>query len=302
MIKQLIQKAFKDERTLRAITGMSRRQLQELCVIFEKAFNDESYQTIRVRRPGGGRKNTLLSIKEKVFFLLFYLKVYPTYDLMGVLCLVDRSQICRWVKKLLPLLEKALGYSISLPKRKITSLQEFQETFPEIADILIDVTERRCQRPKSTKNLRRQYSGKKKSHTRKNTLIVSEEKYIHFLSPTKNGRIHDLTLFKKEAITPHIPNTCSLWIDKGYTGIQALLPEGVEVHIPHKKKKNQTLSKEQKAENQAINGLRIPVEHAIGGMKRYGCMQIPIRNKDPKLEDQLPLLCAGLWNFHLKRK
>ena len=44
VIKQLIQKAFKDERTLRAVTGMSRRQLQELCVIFDKAFNDHFCQ------------------------------------------------------------------------------------------------------------------------------------------------------------------------------------------------------------------------------------------------------------------
>ena len=302
MIKKLAIRAQMQERTMKAVTGVSIRQFRELCMIFKQAFLHEVYQKPRERRIGGGRKNTLRTIEEKVFFILFYLKVYPTYDLAALFCQVDRSQTCRWVKKLLPILEKTLGYSISLPKRKICSISEFQELFPEVFDVIMDVTERKCQRPASYKNLKKRYSGKKKSHTRKNTLIVDEEKHIRFLSNTKNGRLHDLTLFKKEAIAPCIPSGFSLWVDKGYTGIDALVPEEVEVHIPRKKRKNKALTLSEKSDNQVINSLRIPVEHAIGGMKRYGCMQVPIRNKSWEMENQFPLLCAGLWNFHLDRR
>lgn len=302
MIKQLAIRAQSQERTMRAVTGMSVRQFRELCVIFKQAFMHKSYQKPRKRCLGGGRKNTLRTIEEKVFFILFYLKIYPTYDLAALFCLVDRSQTCRWVKKLLPILEQTLGYSISLPKRRICSTSEFQELFPDIFDVIIDVTERKCQRPTSSKNLKRRYSGKKKSHTRKNTLIIDESKHIRFLSNTRNGRLHDLTLFKKEAIAPCIPNDFCLWVDKGYTGIEALVPEKVEVRIPRKKRKNKELTPCEKAKNRVINSLRIPVEHAIAGMKRYGCMQVPIRNKSWQIENQFPLLCAGLWNFHLDRK
>ena len=302
MIKQLAIRAQSQERTMRAVTGMSVRQFRELCVIFTKAFMEKTNQKPRKRCLGGGRKNTLSTIEEKVFFILFYLKIYPTYDLAALFCLVDRSQTCRWVKKLLPILEQTLGYGISLPKRKIGSISEFQELFPEVFDVMIDVTERKCQRPASSKNLKKRYSGKKKSHTRKNTLIVDEAKHIRFLSNARNGRLHDLTLFKKETIAPCIPNGFCLWVDKGYTGIRALLPEEVRVCIPRKKRKNKKLTPSEKSENQSINSLRIPVEHAIGGMKRYGCMQVPIRNKSWQIENQLPLLCAGLWNFHLDRK
>lgn len=302
MIKKLAKRAQRQERVMRAITGVSIRQFNELCILFQEAFSHKSLQKPRKRSIGGGRKNTLLTSEEKVFFLLFYLKVYPTHDVVSLICLVDRSQTCRWVKKLLPLLEKALGYSLSLPKRKISSIQEFENLFPEIFDLIIDVTERKCQRPSSIRNLKRRYSGKKKSHTRKNTLIVDESKRIRFLSPTRNGRIHDLTMLKKDAIAPYIPREYSLWVDKGYTGIGSLFRNEVSIHIPRKKSKKRPLTSLEKSENQAINSLRMPVEHAIGGMKRYGCMQVPIRNKDPKLENQLPLLCAGLWNFHLDRK
>lgn len=302
MIKQLTIRAQSQERTMRAVTGMSVRQFRELCMIFKRAFMHKNCQKPRKRCVGGGRKNTLRTIEEKVFFILFYLKIYPTYDLAALFCLVDRSQTCRWVKKLLPILEQTLGYSISLPKRKICSIAEFQELFPEIFDVMIDVTERKCQRPASSKNLKRRYSGKKKSHTRKNTLIVDESKHIRFLSNTRNGRLHDLTLFKKEAIAPCIPDDFCLWVDKGYTGIDALVPEKVKVRIPRKKRKNKELTPCEKVNNRVINSLRIPVEHAIGGMKRYGCMQVPIRNKSWQIENQFPLLCAGLWNFHLDRK
>ena len=64
-------------------------------------------------------------------------------------------------------------------------MQEFEDIFPEINDLIIDVTERKCQRPSSNKNIKKRYSGKKKSHTRKNTLIVDESKRIRFLSQTK---------------------------------------------------------------------------------------------------------------------
>lgn len=35
-------------------------------------------------QPGGGRKGKLPSMRDKLLFLLYYLKVYPTFDVMGV--------------------------------------------------------------------------------------------------------------------------------------------------------------------------------------------------------------------------
>ena len=81
-------------------------------------------------------------------------------------------------KSLLPVLEIELGRSNSLPKGKISSITEFQEAFPKIYEVIIDTTERKFRRPSSSKALKRRYSGKKKSHTRKNTVIVDKEKHI----------------------------------------------------------------------------------------------------------------------------
>lgn len=302
MIEGFLKRAKYEERSMRAITGVSIRQFNELTIFFEQALLETANEKQRVRGVGGGRKGILRKIEAKVFFILFYLKVYPTYDLAAIFFQADRSQPCRWVKVFFPILEKALGRTLSLPKRKISSMEEFREVFQDVNDVLIDVTERRCQRPSSFKNLKRRYSGKKKCHTRKNTLIVDEGKQIRFISPTRNGRFHDLKLLKKEALASCIPKGYSIWGDKGYTGIDSLLPDQVEAYVPKKKGKKTPLTDSEILNNKAISSLRMPVEHSIGGMKRYGCMQIPIRNKNWAIEDKMPLLCAGLWNFHLSRR
>lgn len=301
MIEELMRRAQKEERTMRANTGMSRRQFQELCLFFEQELLAQARAKPRKRTVGGGRKGVLKTTERKVFFILFYLKIYPTYDFASILFFVHRMQPCRWVHSLLPILEKALKKSIDLPTRRISSFKEFQEAFPETYDIIIDVTERRAQRPSSGKNIKRRYSGKKKHHTRKNTVIVDEQRRIGFLSRTRNGRFHDFTLFKKETLAPHIPSQAWVWADKAYIGIRNILNRAVTAILPKKKKKKTPLTAEEKQTNKAINSIRTVVEHAIGGMKRFACMQVPIRNKNFCIEDLMPLVCAGLWNFHLKR-
>ena len=59
------------------------------------------------------------------------------------------------------------------------------------------------------------------------------------------------------------------------------------------------LSAEQKAENKALSHVRIFVEHAIGGMKRYNILVHTFRNRIENFEDDVIGICAGLWNLVL---
>lgn len=47
------------------------------------------------RKRGAERKAQLRTIKEKLFYILFYLKCYPTYDFALVFFDFDRSQAYR---------------------------------------------------------------------------------------------------------------------------------------------------------------------------------------------------------------
>ena len=93
-------------------------------------------------------------------------------------------------------------------------------------------------------------------------------------------------------------------VDLGYLGMQADY-RGDRIDIPTKKprksKKNPSpaLSAEQKAENTALSQVRIFVENAIGGMKRYNILVHAFRNRIENFEDDVIGVCAGLWNLVL---
>jgi DDE superfamily endonuclease len=93
-------------------------------------------------------------------------------------------------------------------------------------------------------------------------------------------------------------------VDLGYLGIQSDY-RGDRIDMPTKKprksKKNPSrqLSDEQKATNKALSQIRIFLEHAIGGMKRYTILVHVFRNRKADFEDDAVGICAGLWNFAL---
>ena len=293
-----ISRIIKSHRQIQALTGLSMSKLDILSQTFAKISKISVSKKNRKRQIGGGRKGSLESPLMKLFFILFYMKVYPTYDLASAIFSVDRSQVCRWVKRFLPILEETLGVNYSLPKRKVSSFQELFNNFPLVNDLFMDGVERRINRPKNNKNQRKSYSGKKKCHTRKNTLICDEDRRILYVSPTKNGKIHDFNQAQKEQLFDNIPKEICLWVDKGYQGIKKVMPPD-QVQIPHKKPKGENLTSKQKEENKIISGIRIVVEHAIGGVKRFGCMSQQYRNRSGQ-DNQMIGICSGLWNFHLQ--
>jgi hypothetical protein len=59
------------------------------------------------------------------------------------------------------------------------------------------------------------------------------------------------------------------------------------------------LSEEQKATNKALSQIRIFIEHAMGGMKRYNILVHVFRNRKTHFEDDAVGICAGLWNCAL---
>jgi hypothetical protein len=294
-----LDRVFKSNRHMKSLTGMSVEEFKILSQTFEQILYVYLSSKNRIRKVGGGRKGALRDAQSKLFYVLFYLKIYPTYDLASFIFGVNRSQCFHWTALFMPLLEKALGHHLVLPKRKICSLEEFMSLCPDVKDLFMDGTERRTQRPQKAKAIKKRYSGKKKTHTRKNGIIANERKKILFLSPTKEGRIHDLTQMKKTGVLDHIPPDKTLWADKGYQGLQSSLKNNNPVMIPHKKPKGKQLTRQQKQENKIISGIRMVVEHAIGGMKRFGSLSGIYRNRKGQ-DDSMIHLCAGLWNFHLQ--
>jgi hypothetical protein len=80
-------------------------------------------------------------MKYKLFFILFYLKNYPTFDVLGYEFGIDRSKACVNVHKIKVVLLDALSELGILPKREFSSAEEMAEAFKD-KDLLIDATER----------------------------------------------------------------------------------------------------------------------------------------------------------------
>ena len=87
-----IQRALNQDRLLRTLTGLNRKALDALLKTFSSLYEQTRQTQPRQRAVGGGRKARLLSTQEKLFFILFYFKCYPTFDLAGLIFDMHRSQ------------------------------------------------------------------------------------------------------------------------------------------------------------------------------------------------------------------
>jgi DDE superfamily endonuclease len=139
----------------------------------------------------------------------------------------------------------------------------------------------------------------------KNTVMSLPEKLIVFLGRTFSGHNHDYSMLKQE-FPPELDWFADLHVrvDLGYVGMQSdYRSDRIEIPTkkPRKSKKhpNPQLSEAQKAANTALSQVRIFIEHAIGGMKRYNILVHVFRNRKADFEDDAIGVCAGLWNLAL---
>lgn len=294
-----IERALEHDRLLRAVTGLHRQAFDQLCEVFEAAYQEalERETKPRQRARGGGRKARLGSIEAKLFFILFYFKCYPTFDVLGLLFDLERGRSHRWVHRLQGILETALGKKMVLPERKIESIEQFLGRFPDVKEIIMDGTERPVQRPQDPQKQKACYSGKKRRHTRKHITGSTRTKRVIVLTKARDGKIHDKRQLDEEEVVEHIPDEVSLEGDLGFQGLQN---EFVNIRLPHKKPRGKELSESQKQENKAFSKQRVVCEHAHAGIKRYQAVTAVYRNRVPAFDDRLMLTAAGLWNFYLE--
>ena len=160
---------IRDDRQMRALTGLSLEQFAQLTLEFEKEY--QAYQKhkyteglakgTRQRRLGGGRKGKLPRVVDKLFFTLVYFKTYPTFDVLGTQFGMGRSKANENLHKLAPILLNTLVRLEVMPPREFASAEEMKAAFQGIDRILIDVTERLYRRAQNDDTQREYYSGKK---------------------------------------------------------------------------------------------------------------------------------------------
>jgi hypothetical protein len=204
---------------------------------------------------------------------------------------MQQSQACQWIHLLLPLVNQSLADCGELRARKE---EEFNLDEDKAGLFFHDGTERPINRPQDPEEQELYYSGKQKRHTLKNDVVIDEPCKIRFLSDTVEGRRNDKRLADESGY--RVPTNSVLAQDAGFQGFQL---EGVAILQPKKKPRGGELCYADKVRNRLISGIRVRVEHAIGGVKRYRIVKDKLRNWKRGLRDLVFETCCGLHNFRL---
>lgn len=278
------------------MTGLMRSEFEELLIAFEKVWQD--YEAARIescnrkRRYGAGRKPVLEKNENKLLFILLYFKTYPLQIIIGYMFKMSQSQANEWIHKLSGILRTALSETEHLALRVPEELKEMLNK-DDKDELVIDGAERRIQRPKDNDKQKQYYSGKKKTHTIKNNLIVGvKDRKVKYLSGTYEGKKHDKKICDEENLG--FPDGTTLHKDTGFQGYE---PKGVITIQPKKKPRGGKLSVEDKVNNSIKSGIRIVVEHVISGVKRCRIVKDVYRNTKEGFDDLVMVVACGLHNF-----
>ena len=219
-----------------AATGLTLEEFHKLLPAFraayEKRYPPERTREGKARRrhPGGGAKGALPNCEDKFLFILVYQKTNPLQTMQALQFNLSQPQANFWIHQLLPVLQQALGDSGWAPERDASRVAHSQLVLEGAPAFTIDGTERRRQRPAEKALQKEYYSGKKKTHTDKNILLVNENTgKVVYLGPMVAGKTHD----KKAADEAAIAYPLNATLDKD-TGFQGYEPKVQQSHQPKK--------------------------------------------------------------------
>ena len=107
---------IRDDRQMKALTGLSQAQFAHVLPVFSDIYQTTQQQMsekgvasgTRTRTPGGGSKGTWPTMADKLLFVLYYSKTYPTFDVLGTQCDMVRSKAHENLHKLAPILYNTL--------------------------------------------------------------------------------------------------------------------------------------------------------------------------------------------------
>ena len=141
---------IRNERQLRALTGLSQSQFYYLLICFSDIYSERQQQTYkkglesgaRARKPGGGSKGKLPTMTDKLLFILSYYKTYPTFDVLGSQFDISRLKSQANVHKLSPILYDTLVSLELMPYRRFETPADLKNALSGIDKVIIDATKR----------------------------------------------------------------------------------------------------------------------------------------------------------------
>jgi hypothetical protein len=297
-----------------SLMGMSVAAFETLYQEFEVAHEQRLAQlnttkrrpSPRQRARGAGRRHRH-SLRERLLLALFWLRVYPTYEVLGFFFSLDKTNAEDNCKDVLATLESMTGFVMERPgaeRSKLRTPQAVMEAFPDVR-LVIDAREQRVQRPSGYEQQKPFYSGKKKTHTLKHEIAVAPDGQIEAVSQSvPGGATHDLTLQRQTQLVGQLAVGEAAMLDKGYDGLRKDYPDR-PLYLPFKARRNHPLSEEEKAYNRLLASYRIIVEHTIAQLTKFGVLSQVFRHarkQQTACHTQVVRIVAGLINRRIQQR
>jgi hypothetical protein len=144
------------DKQYKASTGLKISEFEQLFAVFQNLYipkEGNPYLT--------NTKPVLTDKREALFFILFYFKTYPTLVNLGICFGFSEFTASHYLDLIKPILKAALKGNNELIIGTFKTQNQFDETFKNVNEIFIDVTEIPIERPSDKEIQVNKYSGKK---------------------------------------------------------------------------------------------------------------------------------------------
>lgn len=271
----------------RSLIGIEYEQLSRLLRYLQQleaeSIAQQNSRKIRVNAAGAGRPTTL-SAETEILLCLYYLRHYPTFEILGLTFEVSSSQAHAVMHYWVQFLRQALPASL---------FEEFEEC--EVAwsvvtemltewELIVDSTEQVRQRPGDSDQQTQYYSGKKKQTTYKQSVIgLPDGSDIVDAIVAHPGPSADITLFRQQQ--SQFQDVQTFAGDKAYQGAD-------RTRTPHKKPKGRELSEAQTQANCIFAGERIVIEHLMRHLKIFRAAKEIVRLRKDNYAQVILAICG----------
>jgi hypothetical protein len=268
-----------------ALTGLTLAEFERLVAAFTAAHARARATSTHTkggtprRRAAGAGAPPRLAPADRLLMALFWLRVYPTYEVLGFFFGLEKSNAWENVQDVSAVLATLADFPFERPapdRPKLATPAAVFAAFPAVK-VVIDGKEQAFRRPGGWDEQKPFYSGKKKRHTVKNQVVCTPEGRIGGVSATVPGSTHDLTLMRDDGVLDRLDAGEAGMADKAYTGSAGDRP-GVAMVVPAKATRGHPLTDERKAANRVISGCRVVIEHVIAQLNRFRVLKQVFRS------------------------
>ncbi len=241
----------------------------------------------RKRAPGGGHKPT--PVLFQLLTALLYIRQHPTMQMLSEWTGCAESTVWNFIHAMIPVIRAELPASLLEGWKRENSDMEQADFERLLADVtgeplIVDAWEQERLRPKDDEKQKACYSGKKKRHTRKNQVIITQggTDIVDVVFGEEGSRF-DGNIFKENQ--GRLPDSTQYEGDKAYQG------QG-RMTTPFKIPPKGELTKEQKEFNRVLGERRIYVEHKIREIRIFRISGETFRMADKIYDTVMGSVCG----------